>query len=90
MKFEELYIHEKVLEGIKAAGFTECTPVQALTLPDAVLRRSDDVDDVVSGAQNERVLRNEDPLALLADRQRGARPRPALVRAVGAAVVAFR
>lgn len=36
MKFEELHIHEKVLEGIKAAGFTECTPVQALTLPDAL------------------------------------------------------
>jgi len=26
-------IHEKVLEGIRAAGFTECTPVQARTLP---------------------------------------------------------
>ncbi|KPK00039.1 MAG: hypothetical protein AMK71_08805, partial [Nitrospira bacterium SG8_35_4] len=36
MKFEELPIHEKVLEGIKAAGFTECTPVQVQTLPDAL------------------------------------------------------
>ncbi len=36
MKFEELHIPEKVLEGIRAAGFTECTPVQALTLPVAL------------------------------------------------------
>lgn len=33
MKFEELNIPEKVLEGIRAAGFTDCTPVQDLTLP---------------------------------------------------------
>ena len=36
MKFEELPIHEKVLEGIRAAGFTKCTPVQAQTLPEAL------------------------------------------------------
>lgn len=36
MKFEELNIHEKVLEGIREAGFTECTPVQAHTLPSAL------------------------------------------------------
>ncbi len=36
MKFEELHIHKKVLEGIRAAGFTECTPVQAITLPVAL------------------------------------------------------
>ncbi|HDK16735.1 MAG TPA: DEAD/DEAH box helicase, partial [Nitrospirae bacterium] len=36
MKFEELHIHEKVLEGIRAAGFSKCTPVQALTLPAAL------------------------------------------------------
>jgi len=36
MKFEELPIHEKVLEGIRAAGFTKCTPVQAHTLPEAL------------------------------------------------------
>ena len=36
MKFEELNIHEKVLEGIRAAGFTKCTPVQAQTLPEAL------------------------------------------------------
>ncbi len=35
MRFEELHIPAKVLEGIRAAGFTECTPVQALTLPEA-------------------------------------------------------
>jgi ATP-dependent RNA helicase RhlB len=33
VKFEELKIHKKILEGIKAAGFTECTPVQEQTLP---------------------------------------------------------
>lgn len=36
MKFEELQIHEKILEGIRAAGFIECTPVQAQTLPVAL------------------------------------------------------
>ena len=36
MRFEELNIHSKVLEGIRVAGFTDCTPVQALTLPDAL------------------------------------------------------
>jgi ATP-dependent RNA helicase RhlB len=36
VKFEELHIPKQVLEGIKAAGFTECTPVQALTLPEAL------------------------------------------------------
>ena len=36
MKFEELHIHEKVLEGIRAAKFIECTPVQASTLPVAL------------------------------------------------------
>ncbi|GBE35579.1 ATP-dependent RNA helicase RhlB [bacterium BMS3Bbin06] len=33
MRFEELHIPEKVLEGIRAAGFTECTPVQAQAIP---------------------------------------------------------
>jgi len=36
VRFEELHIPEKVIEGIRAAGFTECTPVQAQTLPDAL------------------------------------------------------
>lgn len=36
VKFEELAIPEQVLQGIRAAGFTECTPVQALTLPEAL------------------------------------------------------
>jgi ATP-dependent RNA helicase RhlB len=36
VKFKELDIPEKVLEGIKAAGFTKCSPVQALTLPAAL------------------------------------------------------
>ena len=36
MKFKDLHIPKKVLEGIKAAGFSDCTPVQALTLPDAL------------------------------------------------------
>jgi ATP-dependent RNA helicase RhlB len=39
MKFEKLKIHEKVLEGIRAAGFSECTTVQAQTLPDALAGR---------------------------------------------------
>jgi ATP-dependent RNA helicase RhlB len=36
MRFEELGIPEKVLKGIRAAGFVECTPVQTLTLPEAL------------------------------------------------------
>lgn len=36
MRFDELNIPEPVLEGIRAAGFAECTPVQAITLPDAL------------------------------------------------------
>ncbi|MFA5352882.1 MAG: DEAD/DEAH box helicase, partial [Thermodesulfovibrionales bacterium] len=36
MRFDELNIPAQVLEGIRAAGFTDCTPVQALTLPDAL------------------------------------------------------
>ncbi len=40
MRFEELPVPGKVIEGIRAAGFAECTPVQALTLP-AALRGKD-------------------------------------------------
>lgn len=36
MRFEELNIPEKVLDGIKTAGFNECTAVQAQTLPEAL------------------------------------------------------
>lgn len=36
MNFRELNIPQKVLEGIRLAGFTECTPVQALVLPTAL------------------------------------------------------
>lgn len=46
MRFEELNIPEKVLEGIKAAGFKECTPVQARTLPEALQGR-----DIAAQAQ---------------------------------------
>jgi len=46
MKFEELPIHEKILEGIRAAGFTQCTPVQAQTLADALSGR-----DIAAQAQ---------------------------------------
>ena len=46
MRFEELHIPAKVLEGIRAAGFTECTPVQALTLPKALQGR-----DIAAQAQ---------------------------------------
>ena len=37
MKFEELHIPEKVIKGIKSAGFNECTSVQARTIPEALL-----------------------------------------------------
>lgn len=33
MKFEELSLPEPVLQGITAAGFSDCTPIQAQTLP---------------------------------------------------------
>ena len=46
MRFEELHIPAKVLEGIRAAGFTECTPVQSLTLPEALRGR-----DIAAQAQ---------------------------------------
>ncbi len=36
MRFDELNIPEPVLEGIRAAGFAECTPVQAMTVPAAL------------------------------------------------------
>lgn len=46
MRFEELDIPEKVLEGIRAAGFSQCTPVQELTLPVALEGR-----DIAAQAQ---------------------------------------
>jgi len=46
VRFEELHIPEKVLEGIRAAGFTDCTPVQALTMPVALLGK-----DIAAQAQ---------------------------------------
>jgi ATP-dependent RNA helicase RhlB len=36
MRFNELDIPQEVLDGIKKAGFSECTPVQELTLPVAL------------------------------------------------------
>jgi len=36
MRFEELHIPKQILHGISTAGFTECTLVQALTLPVAL------------------------------------------------------
>jgi ATP-dependent RNA helicase RhlB len=36
VRFEELPIPAKILQGIRTAGFNECTPVQALTLPEAL------------------------------------------------------
>jgi ATP-dependent RNA helicase RhlB len=36
MLFEELNLPEAVMKGIRAAGFTSCTPVQAATLPNAL------------------------------------------------------
>lgn len=46
MRFEELDIPVKVMQGIRAAGFTECTPVQTLTLPKALQGR-----DIAAQAQ---------------------------------------
>ncbi|HWR57630.1 MAG TPA: DEAD/DEAH box helicase [Thermodesulfovibrionales bacterium] len=46
MRFEELSIPKQVLEGIRTAGFSECTPVQALTLPEALRGR-----DIAAQAQ---------------------------------------
>jgi ATP-dependent RNA helicase RhlB len=46
VRFEELDIPEKVLEGIRAAGFSQCTPVQELTLPVALQGR-----DIAAQAQ---------------------------------------
>jgi len=46
VRFEELDIPEQVLEGIRAAGFAGCTPVQASTLPEALRGR-----DVAAQAQ---------------------------------------
>lgn len=36
MRFDELDIPEEIRDGIRNAGFTECTPVQAMTLPAAL------------------------------------------------------
>ncbi len=36
MIFDDLNIPEPVLKGIRAVGFSQCTPVQAATLPDAL------------------------------------------------------
>ena len=46
MRFEELDIPPPILDGIRAAGFAECTPVQALTLPEALKGR-----DIAAQAQ---------------------------------------
>jgi ATP-dependent RNA helicase RhlB len=46
MKFEELEIPDAVRDGIRAAGFTECTPVQAMTMPEALLGK-----DIAAQAQ---------------------------------------
>ncbi len=46
MRFEEFDIPRQVIEGIRAAGFRECTPVQALTLPEALRGR-----DIAAQAQ---------------------------------------
>jgi ATP-dependent RNA helicase RhlB len=46
VKFNELNIPEKVIDGIRAAGFTKCTPVQEQTLPVALSGR-----DIAAQAQ---------------------------------------
>jgi len=37
--FSSFDIHPRLLDGLEGAGFTRCTPIQALTLPDALLGR---------------------------------------------------
>ena len=34
--FADLGLDAAIMEGINAAGFTHCTPIQALTLPPAL------------------------------------------------------
>ncbi|GBE00436.1 ATP-dependent RNA helicase RhlB [bacterium BMS3Abin07] len=46
MRFKELEIPEPVLKGIRAAGFKECTPIQALSLPNILAGK-----DVAAQAQ---------------------------------------
>ncbi len=46
MRFEELNIPPTVIEGVREAGFTECTAVQAMTLPEALQGR-----DIAAQAQ---------------------------------------
>ena len=36
LNFSELNLHPELLQGLSAAGFTHCTPIQALTLPIAL------------------------------------------------------
>jgi ATP-dependent RNA helicase RhlB len=69
MKFTELDVPEPVLQGISAAGFTDCTPIQEKALPFALAGK-----DVAGQAQTgtgktaafliaifTRLLRNEEP-----------------------------
>ncbi|MBS0439271.1 MAG: DEAD/DEAH box helicase, partial [Proteobacteria bacterium] len=44
--FDTFDLHPSLLSGLHAAGFTRCTPIQALTLPDALAGR-----DVAGQAQ---------------------------------------
>src|SRR5205807_944897 len=44
--FASLGLHPKVMDGIRQAGFTQCTPIQAQTLPIALAGR-----DVAGQAQ---------------------------------------
>src|SRR5205085_12271490 len=37
--FASLGLHPKVMDGIRQAGFTQCTPIQAQTLPIALAGR---------------------------------------------------
>lgn len=46
MKFTDLDLPEQVLKGIRDTGFTDCTPIQAKTLPPALLGK-----DVAGQAQ---------------------------------------
>ena len=46
LRFDALGLHPDVMRGVETAGFARCTPIQAQTLPPALLRR-----DVAGQAQ---------------------------------------
>jgi len=75
VRFEELHIPEKVLEGIRAASFKECTPVQEKTLPDA-LRGKDIAAQAQTGTGKTAAFLIAVFSRMLTERQPGRGPSP--------------